>query len=88
MGSVNYVITFIKITSRPSYASNKTIEPKDDTLLSNFVRTFDTNEKKHHNFLLEIDHNVLNNTRTRADQHKCIPHLACINPTLLCVEYF
>ena len=23
----------------------------------------------------------------RADQHKCLPHLACINPTLLYIEY-
>ena len=22
-------------------------------------------------------------TRTRADEHKCLPHLICINPTLL-----
>ena len=27
-------------------------------------------------------------TRTRADQHKCLPHLAYINPTLLFIEYF
>ena len=27
-------------------------------------------------------------TRTRADQHKCLPHLACINPTLFFIEYF
>ena len=27
-------------------------------------------------------------TRRRADQHKCLTHLACINPTLLIVEYF
>ena len=27
-------------------------------------------------------------TRTRADQHKCLQHLACMNPTLWCVEYF
>ena len=27
-------------------------------------------------------------TRTRADQQKCLHHLACIKPTLLFVEYF
>ena len=27
-------------------------------------------------------------TKTCADQHKCLPHLACINPTLSFVEYF
>ena len=26
--------------------------------------------------------------RTRADQHKCLPNLACITLTLLFVEYF
>ena len=28
------------------------------------------------------------NSRMRADQHKCLPHLAWINPTLLFIEYF
>ena len=27
-------------------------------------------------------------TRMRADQHKCLPHLSCINQTLLFFEYF
>ena len=27
-------------------------------------------------------------TRTRADQHKFLPQLACIKPTLLFVEYY
>ena len=30
----------------------------------------------------------IDKTRTSADQHKCLLHLACISPTLLCVEYF
>ena len=30
------------------------------------------------------EYNIPGNlTRTRADQHKCLPHLACINPTPL-----
>ena len=36
----------------------------------------------------QVENNMILETRTRADQHKCLPHLACINPTLLFVEYF
>ena len=40
--------------------------------------------KLRHQFLSSV---AMKQTRTRADKFKCLPHLACINPTLLFVEY-